>query len=276
MTQGAVLFAHNNGEIDYVKLAEFSAQRIKKYLDLSVTLITDKDSFDQKNKNIFDRIIFIDVLGSSKKIFHDGIDNHKKLTWKNISRLDVYNLSPYDETLVLDVDHIISSNVLKNCFSQNQNFLAYKDFYDISGWRNIKEFKNVSDYSIPFYWATIFWFRKCPDVELFFSLLSYIRSNWHYYKTLYQIHATNFRNDYAFSIALHTINGFVDGDFAGKLPGKMFYSLDLDFLEKIDENKLLFLVQKENANKDYVAIKTEGLDVHVMNKYSLLRNIINV
>lgn len=276
MTQGAILFAHNNGEIDYIELAKFSASRINQYLNLPVSLITDEKSLDNVPKDFFDKIIIVEPTGNSKKFFYDGVDNFKRISWKNTSRTSVYDLSPYDETLVIDVDYVISSNVLKNAFLQKRDFLIYKNSYDLSGWRDDKEFRYVSDYSIPFYWATAFWFKKTPSVEIFFSLLKHIKSNWNYYKTLYQIHSTNFRNDFAFSIALHTMNGFVDGDFAGELPGKMFYTLDLDFLEKINQDKLLFLVQKEKSNKDYIAVKTEGLDVHVMNKYSLLRNVVDV
>lgn len=276
MTKGVVLFAHNNDDIDYVEMAKFSASRIKKYLDLPVTLITDRATDVTNLNQIFDQILFVDVPTNYKKFFYDGIDFSKKLSWKNTSRQSVYELTPYDETLVLDTDFILCSSVLKNCWNQSCDFLIYKNSYDLSGWRNDREFRLVSEYSIYFQWATVFWFRKNAKVELFFNILGHIKENWNYYKTLYQIHSTNFRNDYAFSIALHTINGFVDSDFAGELPGKMFYTLDLDFLEKIDQDKMLFLVQKENANTELIAVKTQGIDVHVMNKYSLMKAIQNV
>ena len=41
MKKGVVLFAFNNNTIDYVKQAIYCAKRIKKYLGLSVQLITD-------------------------------------------------------------------------------------------------------------------------------------------------------------------------------------------------------------------------------------------
>ena len=34
MTTGALIFAQNNGLVDYVKLAVFAASRIKKYLNI--------------------------------------------------------------------------------------------------------------------------------------------------------------------------------------------------------------------------------------------------
>ena len=276
MTRGVVLFAHNNSDIDYIKLAKFSAKRIKQFLNLPVSLITDKKTKVSGLKKIFDNIIFTDTDIESRKYFYDGIDKSKILSWKNGSRSSVFNLTPYEETLVLDADYLISSDTLLSCWNRTEDFLIYRDSYDLSGWRDDSSFRSVSEYSIPFYWASVFWFRKSPQVEIFFNIIDHIKSNWNYYKILYQIHSTNFRNDHAFSIALHTINGFTEGDFSGHLPGKMFYVYDLDFLEKLDNDQLLFLVQKENSSSDYIFVKTHGLDVHVMNKYSLLRIADNV
>ena len=70
-------------------------------------------------------------------------------------------------------------------------------------------------------------------------------------------------------------NGFTNGTFANQLPSKMFYTLDTDFLIDIDGNTMKFLVEKQNTSGEYTALKTSGLDVHVMNKYSLLRCVNN-
>jgi hypothetical protein len=55
----------------------------------------------------------------------------------------------------------------------------------------------------------------------------------------------------------------------------MFYTLDTDFLIDIDGDTMKFLVEKQNTPGEYTALKTSGLDVHVMNKYSLLRCVNN-
>ena len=41
MKNGAVIFAHNNQGIDYVKMAIFCASRIKQHLDIPVSIITN-------------------------------------------------------------------------------------------------------------------------------------------------------------------------------------------------------------------------------------------
>ena len=42
MTTGAVIFAQNNSSLDYTKLAGFAAKRVKEYLGIPVSVITDK------------------------------------------------------------------------------------------------------------------------------------------------------------------------------------------------------------------------------------------
>jgi len=116
MTQGAVLVAQNNSTIDYVKLSVFSAKRIKKFLDIPVSIMTDSRGYleSQYPDHPFDQIIDIPADGNYfQRRFNDGSLSSKILEWKNLSRYLVYDLTPYDTTLVLDVDYIINSSVLK-------------------------------------------------------------------------------------------------------------------------------------------------------------------
>jgi hypothetical protein len=69
------------------------------------------------------------------------------------------------------------------------------------------------------------------------------------------------------------MNNNTPGDFATMLPGTMTYTLDKDLLVSSVDNKMQFLVEKEGYHGEYFLVKTTGLDVHVMNKHSLLRFI---
>ena len=151
------------------------------------------------------------------------------------------------------------------------DFLCFKKSCDLAGWRNISEFEYLNQYSIPFYWATVFYFTKTKNNELFFNLVDYIRTNWEYYRLIYQINDKKYRNDYAFSIAIHILNGNDADLFSNVIPGKMYYTLDKDVLLKIKNNSMTFLVEKEKSLGDFTGVKTNDLDVHVMNKFSLLR-----
>lgn len=273
MNRGVVLIAQNNEEIDYVKLAVASAKRIKQFLNAPVALITDKS--DALLLDNFDKIICIQGQSPYTKFFYDGDSEGKRLSWHNISRADIYNLTPFDDTLVIDVDYVVNSDILSNCWNQQLDFLIYKHSVDLAHWRNNTEFNKVSDYSIDFYWATVFFFRKTRLNETFFEIVKDIRSNWDYYKLAYQIHSTNFRNDLAFSIAIHMLNGFSQGSFAGTLPGKMFFTTDRDILLSSSDTNMHFLLENSDSSGGFISVKTGGVDVHVMNKYSLLRIVTN-
>jgi hypothetical protein len=278
MSKGVLLFAHNNSEIDYAKLAIFAAQRAKKFLDVPVSVVTDdKSIFDNLDHTVFDHIIQIDgKVTSNFKYFADGADKNSKAQWKNTSRYTAYEISPYDDTLVIDVDYIVNSKTLSYCWDQPHDFLIYQKGFDLAQWRNVDEFTKVGENGIPFYWATVFFFRKTDTTEMLFSLVQHIKQNWTYYKLVYQIHSTNFRNDFAFSIAIHMLNGFSAGTVAHHLPGKLFYIRDTDILYEFENSTMRFLVQKENSTVDFTPVTTSTVDVHVMNKYSLLRQIDNV
>lgn len=273
MTRGVLIFAQNNAEIDYAKISLFAAKRVKEYLGVPVSLVTDSADWLKKSQPdaelVFDQIIEIWTETQQTKKFYDGSLAAKTLTWKNLSRSDCCYLSPYDETLVIDSDFIISSPTLKNIWDNQHDFLIYKDSFDLANWRDDRSFRYLNQHSIPFYWATAFYFKKTTATWAFFDLIKNIKLNWNYYRLLYNIDSTVFRNDFAFSIAIHMMGE----DFATSLPGKMNYILDRDILLEIDNSKLKFLVEKKNYNGEYTAVKTSNLDVHVMNKYSLTRCI---
>ena len=275
MTKGAVIFAQNNASLDYTKMAVFAATQIKKYLDIPVSIITDSENWLQESypNHEFDKVISIEFSGTQYKNFNDGALFSKTVEWKNFTRDKIYNLTPYDKTLVIDSDYIINSAVLKPAFDNDYDFQIYRHSMDLATWRPILEFERVSQWSVPFYWATAFVFQKNSITESFFDLVAYIKSNWTYFRNLYGINANTYRNDYAFSIAIHIMNGKTNGGFAIDLPGKMTFITDKDLLVNIVDDKMKFLVEKKDYLGEYTLVKTQSLDVHVMNKSSLCRFI---
>ena len=276
MSKGAFLIARNNGHIDYVKQAVFLAKRIKKYLDIPVTVATDsvnylKDTFDIE---VFDQIISLDYTNESNpRYFFDGALSKKTASFKNANRANVYDLSPYDQTLLMDTDYVISNSLLKEVFDSSADFLIYKKSNDIAKVRDESEFDKISDTSVDFYWATVVFFRKTDTNRVFFDLIKHIEQEWNHYRRVYQINSGLFRNDFAFSIAVHIMNGFQTGNFAQQLPGSMMYTTDKDILYKLDQDEMMFLVEKKDYLGEYTALKTKGQTIHVMNKQSLNRII---
>ena len=111
--KGYLLIANNNANNDYVKQAIFCAQRIKKFCNNApVSVITSDGDYLRHNDNasVFDNIIDINYQGINNRIIFDGALSHKTVNWKNVGRHLAYELTPYDETILLDTDYIFCNN----------------------------------------------------------------------------------------------------------------------------------------------------------------------
>jgi hypothetical protein len=170
MNKGAVLIARNNSQIDYTKQAIFCAKRIIEHLNIPVTLITDNVAY--LNKNYIDSICVFDKILeiSSKTDYHhknykDGLYSRTNLEFKNTSRCDIFDLTPYDQTLLMDTDFVVGNTHLKQAFEQNKDILMYDTAFDLAGWRSTQEFDYISPTSIKFYWATVVYFKKTNNTK---------------------------------------------------------------------------------------------------------------
>lgn len=276
-SKGAMLIARNNGKLDYVKQSVFLANRIKKYLEIPVSIITD--SVDYLNSNfdatIFDKIYTMEyVEDQNNRRYYDGALYNTVGSFKNSQRSKVYNISHYDETILMDSDYVICNDKLKKCFKSNHDLMLFKKSVDLSSNRDNEEFHRVSDPGIDFYWATVVYFKKSDKNETFFNLVDHVHENWTFYQKRYHISEPMFRNDYAFSIAVHIMNGFEDStNTVAEIPSTHYFTTDKDVLYDINDNYMKFLIQKKDFLGEYTIASTKGLNVHVMNKFSLERII---
>jgi hypothetical protein len=275
MTTGCIIFAQNTVGVDYVKIALFAAKRVKQFLNIPVSLATDSTQYLQfypEHTEVFDQIIPIVGNTNQQKKFYDGTLAYKTIEWKNLTRNRVYDITPYDRTLVIDSDFIINSDTLVKALNNDYEFQIYRSSFDLAGWRG-QPFARINQHSIPFYWGTVFIFDKTISTKTFFDLIEYIKVNWEYFRVVYKIDSPLYRNDYSFSIAIHIMNGSTEGDFGWELPGQMNYILDRDILVSMEDTTMKFLVEKQFYPGEYILTKTKDLDVHVMNKQSLTRFI---
>lgn len=200
MTTGAVIFAYNNEKIDYVRLAAWSAKNIRRHLDIPVCLITDKEPIH----NEFDQVICTGTpLGTNSRHFSD-VGN---VTWYNLDRMSVYNLSPWERTLVLDADYVVASNQLQTILKVPHDFMCHRLAYDITGKNTFEGLNSFGRYCMPMWWATVMIFQKSKTAQLIFESMSMIKNNWTHYRHLYSVNQKTYRNDYALSIALNIENG---------------------------------------------------------------------
>jgi hypothetical protein len=193
-SKGVLLFAFNT-EIDYISIAQNSAKLIDKHLKLPITLVTDTPEL---TSYCFDQIIKVDNTAINYKSAFDSS------CWKNLDRYCAYALSPYHETLLLDVDYLVFDDSLLKLFESTYNYKILKRNYT----PNTSWDFTMGTLSLPYMWATVVLFKKTDVSKQLFNLVGRIQQNYEYYRKLYNIREGNFRNDYAFTIADYILNGY--------------------------------------------------------------------
>ena len=199
LSQGVVIFAFNNEATDYIAMAAWSAKNIRRHLNLPVAVVTNNPDAAAKHK--FEHIVVTDADTGGSRHF---ADYGTKVTWHNAGRINAYELSPFDQTLVLDADYVVASDSLLDVLKIPQQFAAFKDAFEPSSMTNLETF---GAYNMPMWWATVMMFRRGTVSQYIFDSMQMIRTNWQHYRDLYGIHQSNYRNDYALSIALGLVAG---------------------------------------------------------------------
>jgi hypothetical protein len=179
--------------------------------------------------------------------------------------MDVCNLSPYDETLVLDADYVVCSDQLNLLFDLPQDFLAPVTAYDVTGTRTFDDLNCFGSYRMPMAWATVMRFRRSLLSKSVFDMMRMIRDNWQHYRNLYGIAKSTYRNDHALSIALNTLHGH-QGRWPS-VPWKLASVVPEHGLEQLDTDRFCVTYQTSNAKSRHVEIA--GQDFHAMGKRHL-------
>lgn len=232
-SKGVVIFASNTETIDYLSIANHAAQLIKHYLNLPTTIITD--TIDTNNQRY-------------------NIDTDKFELWHNLGRCRAYELSPYDQTILLDSDYFVLDDNLLKVLSTLRDYSIVRNNNYLDG--TIPN--TMGKYSLPSLWATIVAFNKTPKSRMLFELVARIERNYSYYRKLYNINEQNYRNDYAFTIADNILNGHTQ-DSSNYLPWPMLsIATTIDSL-RLTGNKIVVKTQ----NKSYVLPKQS---LHIMSK----------
>src|SRR6056300_54903 len=232
---GVCIFAYNNDQIDYVKIATLCGKLAKKHLNLPVALLTDEgsaswlnDSLGQKTVNsAFDYILITDVEHKSNKRVHKDSPWYEYVAeFKNSNKHEVINYTPFENTLLIDSDYLIMNNRLLDIFNKDINIGMFENALTIRN--NFPPLREVflNDTGIKMWWSTVIYFTKNVYTQMFFDIWSHVKDNYDYYQFLYKFPTGLYRTDFAVSIATHILNGRIKGDFISKLPqNQMYYSM---------------------------------------------------
>jgi len=276
MNKGVILFAHNNRQIDYARMSILCARLAKKNLGVPVSLVSDPSTLEwmkeskilEEATNVFDNIIITQrPEDGNMKNYCDG-KNITPAPFSNGNRFSVYDVTPYDRTLLIDTDYLVMSDTLNEYWDVDADLLMSPRYNDIMGMDRIGYLdKHISETGVQMYWATTVMFTKNENTKIFFDLVELVKERYKTFADVFRFDSRIFRNDIAFSIAKHILNGFQPVQ-EYNLPD-VFSVADKDILHDVSKGNIQFLI----ANKDrYVAASVKDKDVHVMNKYSIVRH----
>jgi hypothetical protein len=195
MTRGIVIIAQNTVATDYVKCAEILAKSIHRvYPIASISLISN----DGSTSSEFEQVI---------KLPHGDLAADSD--WKLINDWQVYDASPYDETLKLEADMFIPSNI-----DHWWDVLSQQDVVISTTIRNVKnEISTVRGYrrfiddnKLPDVYNALTYFKKSDTAKYFFAIVRDVFENWKEYRSILKCLPTEeVSTDWAYAIACHII-----------------------------------------------------------------------
>ena len=195
-TKGLLIFAKNNEQFNYIKQAEVAALMAKYYLGKPVSLITVEEDYKDNQSNIWDKVIFLNDVEvvNGRGVYVEG--KRKNITWYNLDRLLAYDLSPYDETILIDSDYLIQNSILNNVWGSVEPMLMNTTSRVPSRHQEHIYEQVITDGYPNIHWFTVCYFKKCKEAEEWFTLAKEIKENNDFYSTTYNSPYTFYRRVY--------------------------------------------------------------------------------
>jgi len=175
MSNGICLVAQNNSTTDYIRQAYALALSVlAKSPRTNISLITN-DEVPNTYKPVFDKIISIP--------WGDAASENE---WKIDNRWKVYHVTPYENTLVFDVDMLVLENI--DYVWSNSHNLVFTN--SVKTYRNElvtnRYYRKTFDANqLPDVYVGMYQFSKCKSTHRFFVLLDIIMQNWKYFYKQY-------------------------------------------------------------------------------------------
>jgi len=277
------MFAYNNEQLDYTQLAIMSAYAVKKHMpSMPVLLVTNAASLSQCEqrygtdimKAAWDDIILTDPeYESNVRLHHDGAHYSFNAQFTNTNKHDIYNLSPFDETILIDTDYFCGTDNLSKLFGcQHHNVIMHRDAMNLRCEEPYTTERWLHYAGIRMWWSTVVYWRKSEEAQHFFNTWANVKQNWDYYRFLYKFPGSLYRTDYAASIAAHLLDGWTDGGFVGNISLPMRYQDQRDDIIKVQGPNTWTMLSNLPEEWKNIVVEISKEDIHMMNKKSLIRH----
>lgn len=255
MTTGLLLFAHGQGQIDYVRLAQTCADRCRRWLDLPIAVVTDHAI----DASAFDHVI-VQAAGSGGQRHWPGTGITQE--WFNVGRSGSYDLTPFDRTLLLDSDYRVDSDQLKLLALDDRPFLCHRRHMDLPD--TTVKLTAVGKTRTPMAWATVVKFDRHDFSAGVFAAWQMIEKNYTHYAAMFGFKSRPFRNDFALTLALLMMSGHAitpDVEIAWPLIN-ITTGHDLVMGTQVEMTYNTMVDREFKARR----LSMSGLDLHVMDK----------
>ena len=249
--KGILLFSFDTAEFQYSKITKKCIELLRIHCpDIPVVVVGDRiiESADST------------ILAEDPQPNINNLRGPKQ--WKNLARVDAYDLSPFDCTIIIDSDYLVYDNNLMKLFESEQSVLAHRSWCDL----NYAEVSNIQmgNSMIDMMWATVLMFRKNKEVEQMFDYWRHALKNYQYYAELFGLNKRMVRNDHAFTIAMAKMQEY----------GPMEHTIIPWDIITANQNFEVKQITKDNiVLEDQHGEITVDQSVHILNKESLLNAI---
>lgn len=248
-SKGVLIPYSKSKDLDYARLAELSARLAEHYLGVPASVVEVQP-----------------VQTQVRWFKYEHESDPTRVEWNNSGRYQAFDISPYDETLLLDSDYFIQHDGLANWFGSDHDFVCHNNSWDVTGQNQFAPDRFVSANGFEMRWATVVYFKKNAHSERIFETWRNVHRNYAYYSNLLGFMGTPFRNDYAMSIAHQVCNGYANiGTIPYGLPALSTTDSVLDY------NDRRWLLQYRMRNQKWNVIRYTG-DLHAMNKPNILQS----
>ena len=157
MTQGVLLYCFDTEKVRYHGIMDRCISLIKKNLGLDITVVTNKTTLSSwSNIENCNTVVIEQEIGNRR----DSQD------WYNLDRCHAYDISPYNTTLLLDIDYFCYTDNLLQYMRSDCDFLITSRVHDLTD-RGLYNFSENS--VIPMVWATVIIFKKTAKAKNIFA-----------------------------------------------------------------------------------------------------------
>lgn len=196
MSKGFVILAQDvEGKNTYQKCAEVLARSIRNVMpDANISLITSNNV----EKSLWDKVI---------PLPYGDLDLDAE--WKLSNEWQIYEASPYDETIKLEADIFIPRSIehwwdvlIKQEIAVCSTIRDFKgQVSDIKAYRRF-----IYDNKLPDTYNAITYFKKSNTAKQFYDIVRDVFENWNKYKTILKCNKDEQATaDWAYALASHII-----------------------------------------------------------------------